>query len=121
MVEWLRLLQRHHTKRLNGFISGSLNVLSCKEAIANDKYAAELDRSDQLVGHIPIEISSLMYHFLNESNENRIEGMVIQKVMREFDLAVPVEYTAVTTCKMTTIIFLSELKKEKQKYKHFNM
>lgn len=121
MVEWLRLLQGHHTKRLNGFISGSLNILSCKEAIANDKYAAELDRSDQLVGHTPIEISSLMYHFLNESNENRIEGMVIQKIMREFDLAVPVEYTAVTTCKMTTIIFLSELKKEKQKYKHFNM
>ena len=121
MVEWLRLLQGHHTKRLNGFISGSLNILSCKEDIANDKYTAELDRSDQLVGHIPIEISSLMYHFLNESNENRIEGMVIQKIMREFDLAVPVEYTAVTTCKMTTIIFLSELMKEKQKYKHFNI
>ena len=105
MVEWLRLLQGHHTKRLNGFISGSLNMFSCKEAIANDKYAAELNRSDQLVGHIPIEISSLIYHFLNESNENRIEGMVIRKIMREFDLAVPVEYTAVTTCKVTAVIF----------------
>ena len=96
-------------------------MLSCKEAIANDKYAAELDRSDQLVGHIPIEISSLMYHFLNESNQNRIQGMVIGKIMREFDLAFPVEYTAVTTCKMTATIFLSELKKGKEKYKHFNM
>lgn len=52
-----------------------------EEAVANDKYVIGLYKEDKLVGHIPIEISSLIYHFLNESTENRIEGMVIGKRM----------------------------------------
>lgn len=92
-----------------------------EEAIANDMYAIGLYRGDKLVGHIPIEISSLIYHFLNESTENRIEGMVIGKRMREVGLVVPVEYTAVTTDNMTAIILSSELKKKKEKYKHFDI
>jgi len=78
-----------------------------EEAVANDKYAIGLYKGDKLVGHIPIEISSLMYHFLNESTKNRIEGMVIGKRMREVGLVVPVEYAAVTTYKITATILLS--------------
>ena len=73
------------------------------------------------MGHVPIEISRLTHHFLNESTENCFEGMVIEKRTREIDLVAPVEYNATTKDKMTATIFLSELKKRKEKYKHFNL
>ena len=92
-----------------------------EEAVAYDKYAIGLYKGDKLVGHIPIEISRLSYHFLNNSPENRIEGVVIGKRTREVGLVVPVEYTAATTDKMTATIFLSELKKRKEKHKHFTL
>ena len=92
-----------------------------EEAVANDKYAIGLYKGDKLVGHIPIEISRLSYHFLNESSENRIQGVVIGKRTREVGLVVPVEYTAATIDKVTAKIFLSELKKRKEKHLHFNL
>ena len=79
------------------------------------------NKRDKLVGHIPIEISRLSYHFLNESSENRIQGVVIGKRTREVGLVVPVEYTAATIDKVTAKIFLSELKKRKEKHLHFNL
>ena len=85
-----------------------------EEAIVNDKYAAGLYRRDRLVGHIPIEVSSLMYHLLNESIESCIEGMAIGKIMQEVGLAVPLEYAVVNTDKMTAMILLSELTKKKK-------
>ena len=85
-----------------------------EEAIVNDKYAAGLYRRDRLVGHIPIEVSSLMYHLLNESIENFIEGMTIGKIMQEVGLAVPLKYAVVNTDKMTAMIILSKLTKKKK-------
>ena len=35
-----------------------------------DKYAVVLCKRDLLVGHIPIEISSLCFHFINKSIDN---------------------------------------------------
>ena len=92
-----------------------------EEVVANDKYAIGLYKADKLVGHIPIEISRLSCHFLNESSENRIQGVVIGKITREVGLVVPVEYTAATIDKVTAKIFLSELKKRKEKHLHFNL
>ena len=62
-----------------------------------------------------------MYHFLDESTENRIEAVVIGKRKREIGLVVPAKYTAVTTDNMTVKILLVELKKKKEKYKHFDL
>ena len=53
-----------------------------------------------------------MYDLLNESTENVIERMGFGKRMQEVGLVVPLEYTVITTDKMTTMILLSELKKE---------
>ena len=92
-----------------------------EEAVANGKYAIGLYKEDKLVEHIPIEISRLSYHFLNESSENRIQGVVIGKRTREVGLVVPMEYTAATIDKVTAKIFLSELKKRKEKHLHFNL
>ena len=50
-----------------------------EEAVANDNYAIGLHKEGKLVGHIPIEISRLSYHFLNESSENRIQEVIIGK------------------------------------------
>ena len=71
-----------------------------QEAIVNDKYAIGLYREGNLIGHIPVEISSLMYHFLDESTENCIEAVVIGKRKREIGLVVPAKYIAVTTDNM---------------------
>ena len=59
-----------------------------------------------------------MYDLLNESTENFIERMGFGKRMQEVGLVVPLEYTVITTDKMTTMILLSELRKKKEKYKH---
>ena len=88
-----------------------------QEAIVNQKYAIGLYRE----GHIPVEISSLMYHFLDESKENRIEAVVIGKRKREIGLVIPAKYTAVTTDNMTAKILLAELRKKKEKYKHSDL
>ena len=60
-----------------------------------------------------------MYDLLNESTENFIERMGFGKRMQEVGLVVPLEYTVITTDKMTTMILLSELRKKKEKYKHW--
>lgn len=59
-----------------------------------------------------------MYDLLNESTENVIERMGFGKRMQEVGLVVPLEYTVITTDKMTTMILLSELRKKIEKYKH---
>ena len=56
-----------------------------------------------------------MYDLLNESTENVIERMGFGKRMQEVGLVVPLEYTVITTDKMTTMILLSELRKKKEK------
>ena len=40
------------------------------------------------------------------------------KRMQEVGLVAPLEYTVVTTDNMATMILLSELRKNKEKYKH---
>ena len=87
----------------------------------NDKYAIGLYREGNLVGHIPVQVSSLIYHFLDESPENRIEAVVIGKRKREIGLVIPAKYTTVTTDNMTAKILLAKLKKKKEKYKHFDL
>ena len=84
-----------------------------EEAIANYQY-----RRYRLIGHTPIEASSLIYYLLNESTENVIERMGFGKRMQEVGLVAPLEYTVVTTDNMATMILLSELRKNKEKYKH---
>ena len=43
----------------------------------------------ELVGHVPLELSSLLYHFLNSDSKNFILVTVIGKRKREIGLVVP--------------------------------
>ena len=61
-----------------------------------------------------------MYDLLNESTENFIERMGFGKRMQEVGLVVPLEYTVITTDKMTTITTFTRVKKEKRKVQTLN-
>ena len=71
------------------------------EAQENDKYAVGIykknnDGSKELVGHVPVEFSSLLHHFLQASAEHCINVEVIGKRKREVELVVPAKYNAFT-------------------------
>ena len=48
------------------------------------------------VGHVPIEISSLCYHFLKKSKTNHLNALITGKRQREAGLVVPAEYSFAT-------------------------
>ena len=54
-----------------------------KEALEYDKYAMGIFKTNQdeecLVGHVPIKISSLLYHFLWEDKSNKINWKLLLK------------------------------------------
>ena len=88
-----------------------------EEAIEYNKYAIGIfKKQEQLVGHIPIELSQLIYHFLNESNENFIEASVSGKRKREIGIVVPAKHMAFTKTQRMANILQSELKNKKGKY-----
>ena len=69
------------------------------EAQENYKYAVGIykkndDGSKELVGHAPVEFSSLSYRFLQASAENCINVEVTEKRKREVGLVVPARYNA---------------------------
>ena len=90
------------------------------EAQENDKYAVGIykkndDGSKELVGHVPVELSSLvLYHFLQASAENCISVEVIGKRKREVGLAVPAKCNAFTRNKKIAMVLDEELAKCKK-------
>ena len=54
-----------------------------------DKFAISVYKGDLLVGHVPTEISSLCYHFLNNKEQNTFSAIITGKRNREVDLVVP--------------------------------
>ena len=92
------------------------------EAQENDKYAVGIykkndDGSKELVGHAPVEFSSLLYHFLQASAENCINVEVIEKRKREVGLVVPAKYNAFTRNKKIAVVLDEELAKCKKLYR----
>ena len=60
------------------------------EAEAYDSHAIGVYKTDGvLVGHIPIEISSVIDYFLRDSPDNRLDAIVIGKRKREVGLVIP--------------------------------
>ena len=54
------------------------------------------EESEQLIGHIPIEISQLMNYFLEAATTNTMTAVVTGKRKREIGLVVPAKYVAYT-------------------------
>ena len=66
-----------------------------------------------LVGHLPIKISSLCYHFLKKSSENKIIVKITGKREREIGLVVPANFVYITKDKNRSIILEAKLEKRK--------
>ena len=73
------------------------------------------------MGHIPIELSSLMYNFLPANDNNSLRVIVTGKRVREVGLVVPAAYSAFTKCKKTAEILENELERRKQIFSHYNL
>ena len=50
-----------------------------EEAKDYNKFAIGVYKGDLLVGHVPIEISSLCYHFLHNNKQNMLTTIVTGK------------------------------------------
>ena len=86
-----------------------------KYAIGLYKYDKDVDGDDGLVGHVPIELSSLLHHFLNADSNNFINAVV--NIKREIGLVVPTRYIAYTKNKHCAKILDKELTKRKELFK----
>ena len=74
-----------------------------------------------LVGHVPIEISKLLYNFLREDKSNSIKLKVVGKRKREVGLLIPATFIACTENKRTAEIFDTELAKRRKMFTTFEL
>ena len=70
-----------------------------EEAKEYDKNAVGLYKKDILVGHIPIEISSLCFHFISQDPRNKIKELTTGKRQREIGFVVPAKLIFITNNK----------------------
>ena len=76
---------------------------------------------EMLVGHAPMEISSLLYHFFNKDADNFIRARLTGKRMREVGLVVPATYEAYSKNQKDAIIFDQELAKRRETCSTLNL
>ena len=67
-----------------------------EEAMNYDVHALRVFNDENLVGHIPIEISSILDYFLQQCPDNFIDAEVAGKRKCEVGLVAPADYTACT-------------------------
>ena len=87
-----------------------------EEALSYDEFAIGVCKDEKcrlLVGHLPIEISSLSYHFLKKSSENKIIAKITGKRERDIGLVVPANFVYISKDKNCSIILEDELEKRK--------
>ena len=81
-----------------------------------DKYAVGLYKKDILVRHMPIEISSLCFRFINEDPRNKIKALTTGKRQREIGLVVPAKLIFITNNKRFSEVLENKLVKWKNKF-----
>ena len=67
-----------------------------REATKYDEYAVGIYKNDSLVGHVPIELSSLINFFLKTDCGNNGHATLSGKIKREVGLVVPASFSART-------------------------
>lgn len=92
-----------------------------KHAIGVYKKVDKPDEKQKLVGHVPIECSSLLDYFLQADSSNRIVAIVEGKRKREIGLVVPGKFICFTKQLRQANILFNELVEKKTKYSHFEM
>ena len=83
-----------------------------EEALSYNEFAIGVHKDEKcslLVGHLPIEISNLFYHFLEKSSENKIIVKITGKREREIGLIVPANFVYITKDKNCSIILETKL------------
>ena len=91
------------------------------EALEHDRFAivvvkVEDNGTELLMGHVPIEISSFLYHFLKKDTSNCIRANVTGKRMREIGLVVPASFEAYTKSIKDAITLDKEMAKRKEMF-----
>ena len=87
-----------------------------EKALSYDGFAIGVYKDEKcslLVGHLPIEISSLSYHFLKKSSENKIIVKNTEKREKEIGLVVPANFAYITKDKNCSIILKTKLENKK--------
>ena len=119
-TEVTSVIRGHHVYKAvwDATIGEMLEAASDKreEAREYDKYAVGLYKKDLLVGHIPIEISSLCFHFIIQDPENKIKAVINGKRQREIGLVVPAKLIFTTRNKRYSEVLEKELLKRKTKF-----
>ena len=67
------------------------------------------EESEQLIGHIPTEISQQISYFLEAATTNTMTAVVTGKRKREIGLVVPAKYVAYTENKKHAQILIKKL------------
>ena len=83
-----------------------------EEALSYNEFAIGVHKDEKcslLVGHLPIEISNLFYHFLKKSSENKIIVKITGRREREIGLIVPANFVYITKDKNCSIILEAKL------------
>ena len=86
------------------------------EELSYEEFAIGVNKDEKcslLVGHLPIEISSLSYLFLKNPSENKIIVKITGKREREIGLVVPANFVYITKDKDCSVILEAELQKRK--------
>ena len=81
-----------------------------------DKYDVGLYKKDILVGHIPIEISSLCFYFINQDPVNKAKALTTGKRQREIVLVASAKLIFITNNKRFSEILENGLVKQKNKF-----
>ena len=130
-VDFETVIRGHHIyksvwKPCDGEMLNSICVKDKRgEAMEYDKNAIGVYRtpseSEQkmLVGHVPIELSSLMNNFLKANDSNKLVAKVSGKRKREVGLVVPAKFKALT--KEYRLAKIQQLQARKEKYTHFEI
>ena len=94
-----------------------------KEALDYDKYAVGIFKQHEedisklsLVGHVLVELSKLLNHFLKADRGNCIYVEVIGKRKREVGLVVPAKFSARIKCSQTAKVLDEQLLKMKEQF-----
>jgi len=102
-VEFLSVIRGHHVYKAawSPIIGESLACRKddLKEAKEHDEYAVGtyLEADNKLVGHVPMELSFLMFTFLKARHENKVQVKVTGSSRLENGLVVPGSFLARTT------------------------
>ena len=117
VIEFDCVVRGHHVYQSvwKSIVGKELNVVpdSREEDQLYDSYALGTYRFGELVGHVPYELSNLLFRFLEADSRNTIKVKVSGKRKCEVGLVIPARYITVTDNRKQAQILLEELQKVK--------